>query len=116
MGKLVYENSIRVDIDDRALTHLQLVVGRKLRRGESCFFSWREDVSLGGGRNSIWLHPQSSLHFKFLGSREPALNEAWLRDMAVAANSPRGLYVVPEPVEDAALTALEFDRDQVSSI
>ncbi|WP_109210216.1 MULTISPECIES: ATP-dependent DNA ligase [Microbacterium] len=97
MGKLTYENAIKVDFDDRTLAHLQLVIGAKLRRGEPLHFTWRDDISIGGGRTSIWIHPQSTLVYKFYGSRKPQLNPAWIDALAYTANSSTGLYLVPEP-------------------
>ncbi|WP_439958202.1 DUF7882 family protein, partial [Salmonella enterica] len=44
MGKFIYEGSVKTEIEDRALTHLQLVITAKLRRGEPFPFSWREDA------------------------------------------------------------------------
>ena len=49
MGKFTYEGGQKVEIEDRALTHVQLVITAKLRRGEPFPFTWREDVSIGGG-------------------------------------------------------------------
>jgi len=43
MGKLTYDSTLTVDFDDRVLAHLQLVIGAKLRRAESFYFSWRDD-------------------------------------------------------------------------
>ncbi|MCT9821261.1 ATP-dependent DNA ligase [Microbacterium sp. W1N] len=97
MGTLTYEQSVKADFDDRVLAHLQVVIGSKLRRGEAFYFSWRTDQSLGDGRMSIWLNPRSSLVFKYFGSRAPRLNAAWVDALADTANSPSGLYVVPEP-------------------
>ncbi|NYE21485.1 ATP-dependent DNA ligase [Microbacterium immunditiarum] len=101
MGKFIYEGSIKVDFDDRVLAHLQLVIGSKLRRGEGFHFTWRDDPSIGDGRTTIWIHPQASLVYKFYGSRKPALNRAWIDALSFTANSPTGLYVVPEPAESA---------------
>lgn len=97
MGKLVYNDQVKVDIEDRAMAHLQIVIGNKLRRGEPFFFSWKEDVSVGSGRSTVWLHPSCGLHFKYHGGRPPKLNRAWLDALAFAANQPTGLYLVPEP-------------------
>jgi hypothetical protein len=101
MGKLIYEGTVKTDIEDRALTHLQLVITAKLRRGEPFSFTWREDLSIGGGRTTIWVHPGSSLVFKYFGSRQPAMNREWIDALAFTANSPSGLYLVPEPAEGA---------------
>ena len=97
MGKFIYEGSQKTEVEDRALLHLQLVITAKLRRGEPFPFSWREDVSVGGGRTTVWLHPGSSLVFKYYGSRQPSINRAWTEALAYTANSPGGLYVTPEP-------------------
>lgn len=104
MGKFTYENNIKIDIEDRLLAHLQTVIGGKLRRGESFFFSWRDDPSVGDGRTSVWLHPQSSLVYKFYGSRQPEINRSWLEALAYVANSPAGLHVVPEPADELSMS------------
>jgi len=97
MGKFVYEGGVKTEIEDRALTHLQLVITAKLRRGEPFPFSWREDASVGGGRTTVWIQPSSSLVFKYFGSRQPSINRAWIEALAFTANAPSGLYLVPEP-------------------
>jgi hypothetical protein len=97
MGKLIYENQVRVDFEDRVLAHLQTVITAKLRRGESFTLMWKDDVSIGDGRTIVWLHPRCSLVYKFYGSRLPTLNRAWLEALTYTANTPAGLYVVPEP-------------------
>lgn len=97
MGKFMFEGIVRVDFDDRVLAHLHAVIGTKLRRGESFYFTWKDDVSIGDGRTSIWLHPRSTIVYKFYGSRRPALNRAWVDALMTTANSGSGLYVVPEP-------------------
>ncbi len=101
MGKFVYEGGVKTEIEDRALTHLQLVITAKLRRGEPFPFSWREDTSVGGGRTTVWIQPGSSLVFKYFGSRQPSINRAWIEALAFTANAPSGLYLVPEPDHDA---------------
>lgn len=104
MGKLTYESIIKVDFDDRLLEHLQQVIGAKLRRGESFYFTWKDDVSVGGGRTVVWVHPNVSLTYKFYGSRMPAINRAWIQALMYTANSLNGLHVVPEPAEDADIS------------
>lgn len=100
MGKFIYDGTVKTEVEDRALTHLQLVITAKLRRGEPFPFSWREDPSVGGGRTTVWLHSASSLVFKYYGSRKPAINRAWIEALAFTANSPAGLHLVPEPAEE----------------
>lgn len=102
MGRFIYENQVRADFDDRVLAHLQTVITAKLRRGETFTLTWKDDVSIGDGRTTVWLHPGCGLVFKYYGSRTPALNRAWLDALTHTANAPSGLYVVPEPPEPAA--------------
>jgi len=95
MGLLTYDG-IEVEFDDRLLAHLHVVIVQKLRRGESFCFTWRDDLAVGGGRSSLWLHPSIPLHFKFYGSRSPVLNRAWLATLTLSSNSSQGLIVTPE--------------------
>jgi len=98
MGRFTYNRGPRVHIEDRALDHLQLVMTAKLRRGEPFAFTWRDDLSLGGGRTTVWVHPASALAFSYTGTRSRDINRDWLRDLAVTASQPGGLYLRPEPV------------------
>ncbi|MCR2812360.1 ATP-dependent DNA ligase [Microbacterium sp. zg.Y1090] len=107
MGKFIFEGQLKADFEDRLLSHLQLVIGNKLRRGESFHFTWRDDASVGDGRTSIWVHPRSVIVYKYYGSRRAALNPAWLGALAYTANSPQGLYVVPEPAPDTATASFD---------
>ena len=97
MGKLAYDRSLTIDFDDRTLAHLQIVIGMKMRRGESFYFSWKDDQQVGDGRTSIWLHPTIPLVYKYFGSRSPAINPAWIHALEVSANTNAGLQIVPEP-------------------
>lgn len=97
MGQFIYDNRVKVEIEDRALAHLRTVICDKLRRGERFLFTWPDDQSLGGGRTSVWVTPPSSLVFKFHGSRPPRLNRNWLAVLAAAANTPAGLHMLAEP-------------------
>lgn len=106
VGRFSYEGDAKVELDDRVLAHLQIVIGQKLRRGEPFFFTWRNDASLGDGRTTVWLHPQASLVFKFHGSRQPTLNRAWLEALTHTANAGSGLYVVPEPASTGSDEAM----------
>ena len=100
MGRLTYDHTTSIDFDDRVLAHLQIVIGTKLRRAESFYFSWSDDPAMGDGRNVIWLHPSMPLRFRYDGSRRPMVNRAWIEALMTVANSTDGLRVLPEP--DAA--------------
>ena len=108
MGTLTYDSKLSADFDDRTLAHLQIVVGAKLRRNEAFYFSWKDDASIGNGRTVIWMHPTIPVSFKFFGSRPPAINREWIDELMLLANTPSGLYLVPEtssptspPTEDS---------------
>jgi hypothetical protein len=98
MGQLIYDRSTaEIQMDDRTLAHLQIVIISKLRRQESFAFSWKEPVSSGDGRSTIWIYPTVSLRFRFDGSRQPSINQAWISALATSANSGSGLHFIPEP-------------------
>jgi hypothetical protein len=97
MGAFHYDADFHVN--DRLLAHLQIVIGAKLRRGESFYFSWRDDGRVGSGRTSVWLHPAISLRFKYYGSRMPRINPAWINALTVSANSAGGLQLLDEPFD-----------------
>lgn len=100
MGKFIYGSpAISVEIDDRTLAHLKVVIVAKLRRGESFSFSWERSKESGSGHSSIWLNPAVPLDFEFSGKREATLNRAWIDDLVQLANTPAGLRIVPEPPE-----------------
>ncbi|KYJ99050.1 MULTISPECIES: hypothetical protein [unclassified Microbacterium] len=108
MGRFIYDGSTKVEVEDRALRHLQLVMTAKLRRGEPFPYTWKEDASVGGGRITVWLHAGSSMVFKYVGSRQPEINRAWVDALAYTANSPGGLYLVPEPAGSAVTGNLDL--------
>lgn len=90
MGQLHYGNSdTRIEIPDRLLAHLKVVIATKLRRNESFMMSWTEDA----GRSSIWLQPSIPLRFVFGTADMEVLNPQTIRDMANAATSSAGLVV-----------------------
>lgn len=98
MGILVYgPTNLEVALEDRVLSHLQIVITTKLRRQESFVFSWRDDPAGGGGRSSVWLHPSIPLRFQYADSASPAINRVWLEALAASANGTSGLQVIEEP-------------------
>ncbi|TIH35657.1 ATP-dependent DNA ligase [Subtercola vilae] len=100
MGKLVYGDSgTEIEFDDRVLTHLQIVIGAKLRRRESFFFSWKDDPAVGDGRSSIWLDSSVPLYFRYSASKVPVINREWITVMTSSANSGAGLTFIEEPGE-----------------
>lgn len=92
MGTLMYAGT-SVEFDDRVLTHLQIVIVQKFRRGEAFLLSWLNHPSSGDGRASMWLTPAVPVFFSFNGSRVPALDNAWISRLSASADGPRGLVV-----------------------
>ena len=98
MGKIIYGHLRQeIEIDDRALAHLQAVVSTKLRRGEGFFLNWRDDPSVGDGHSAAWISPNIPLFFKYYGSKQIELSRAWIEAMTQGANSNGGLQLGAEP-------------------
>jgi hypothetical protein len=112
MGHLYYGNTAEpIEIPDRLLAHLKVVVATKLRRSESFTLSWRHPEDIPGGRTTIWMQPSIPLRFVFQTESESALDRELLTRLAAASNSSAGLFVeldmLDEPVrtESAVLAA-----------
>ncbi len=96
MGRFLYQNAANsVEVDDRALAHLRLVIMTKLRRGEP--FMFETSSPHGTGRRDFWMHPTIAVQFYFAGSRPPQINHRWVDSLMESANSADGLRMVPEP-------------------
>lgn len=107
MGSLFYGSSARaIEIPDRVLAHVKVVIATKLRRGESFTMSWRHPSGEVAGRSTIWLQPSIPLRFVF-GSVEPEmLDPALLQTYANSANSSSGLTVDLE-THDVIVTSVD---------
>ncbi len=97
MGLFVYDECRPVEIEDRALTHLQLVIIDKLRRNE------RFALTLTDGDRTImmWLNPYTALQFIYHGNRRPAVNREWIEELAINAGVTGVLMLVPEPLPES---------------
>jgi len=99
MGRFIYDSTATsVEIDDRTLAHLRIVVMNKLRRSESFMFD--AEMGDGSGRRSFWMHPSVPMQFHFYGGRNPRINRHWVEAMMLAASGPHGLHILPEPPAD----------------
>lgn len=97
MGTLYYGGEATpIDIDDRALAHLKMVIATKLRRGESFTLSWHHPEDQPRGRSTIWLHPSIPLRFVFDDPEPTELSRQWLEDLANSAHSSGGIQLVAE--------------------
>jgi hypothetical protein len=95
MGTLRYDGTA-LSLDDRLLTHLEIVVVQKFRRGESFLMTWLHDREAVEGRGSLWLTPGTPIYFRFSGSKVPTINEEWLQRLAGSAASSTGLVLTNE--------------------
>ncbi|MGJ0388115.1 hypothetical protein [Microbacterium sp. CGR1] len=96
MGSLYYGGSEPIQIDDRALAHLKVVVATKLRRNESFTLTWKHQDGQSDGRSTVWLHPSIPLRFVFDETEAPELSRRWIEDLAHSANSSGGITLVDE--------------------
>jgi hypothetical protein len=92
LGTLHYgtsNNEIKMPDDD--LAHLHIVVGAKLRVGESFFLSWVEDSRGICGRTSIWLHASIPLTFSYGTAKMSRISRERIDSMMTAAAVTGGL-------------------------
>lgn len=97
MGKMLYGGGHEIEIEDRALAHVKVVIATKLRRQESFTLSWKNSPDEPGGRSTIWLHPSVPLRFIFDAVQAPELNPQWISDLMHTANATGDLTLVDEP-------------------
>jgi hypothetical protein len=95
MGVLHYDGR-DLEFEDRLLSHVQIVVGLKLKRSESFYLSWLPGRETGAGRQAIWIANGIAMRFDFSGSRTPALNREWIERLVTSANSGIGLNLSDE--------------------
>ena len=94
MGQLFYGDTDRpIEIPDRLLAHLKVVITTKLRRAESFTLSWRHADGDAPGRSSLWLQEAIPLRFVFDDAEPEQLDGSVLQDMAHRATSSAGLTV-----------------------
>ena len=92
MGTMTHGN-VTVEFEDRMLSHLQIVIVQRFRRGEPMVMSWLDSLAVGDGRSSIWMTPTLPVYFKFAGSRVPEIDRDWLAQLSDSAASSTGLIV-----------------------
>lgn len=102
MGLLFYGgNTVPIEIEDRALAHLKIVIAMKLRRNESFTLSWQHPPTSPTGRTTIWLHPSIPLQFVFSEPEPPEISTEWITAMANSANTSGGIRLLPEHFDGA---------------
>lgn len=108
VGSIYYgDGAAPIQIEDRTLAHLKVVISTKLRRGESFTLSWRHPEGEPTGRSTIWLHPSIPLRFVFDDPEPTTLSREWVEELASSANSSGGILVVAEHPDDEAVATSE---------
>ncbi|MFJ6653939.1 hypothetical protein ACIQLJ_14200 [Microbacterium sp. NPDC091313] len=90
MGHLYYGGAAQpIDIPDRMLAHIKVVIATKLRRGESFTLTWRD----AAGRSTIWLQPAIELRFVFASPEPEMLDPEMLQRLANEAAGSAGMMI-----------------------
>ena len=97
MGRIVYGATGSVDVEDRTLAHLQILIAHKLRRSEP--FMLDITTTDGTGHRVLWIHPAVPIQLHFFGNRNPRINRTWIDQLVLAANRPNAVSIDSEPVE-----------------
>lgn len=93
MGKLFYGSDAQpIEIDDRLLQYLQVVLSTKLRRGESFTITWT-DTTAQHSRTSLWIQPAIPIRFQYSTSEPQRLSGGYLRHLADQAALSSGLML-----------------------
>lgn len=93
MGKLFYGSDPQpIDIEDRLLQYLQVVLSTKLRRNESFTITWT-DTPAQRARTTLWIQPSISLRFLYDSAESTPLSGGYLRELADQAATSSGLML-----------------------
>ncbi|MCW2164848.1 hypothetical protein B0I12_001983 [Microbacterium hydrothermale] len=96
MGMLFYSADTQpLQIDDRLLQYLQVVLSTKLRRGESFTITWT-DKAEGHARTTLWVQPSISMRFQYSSAESARLSGGYLRQLADQASMSSGLLLNAE--------------------
>ncbi|MFG6474932.1 hypothetical protein ACFXP7_00930 [Microbacterium sp. P06] len=106
MAKLFYGGgSTPIELPDRLLAHVKIVIAAKLRRGESFTLTWRHPDDAPGGRTTVWVQPAIPLRFVFSGVEPELLDPDLLRSLANQAATSGGLMFDLNDVVDTVAPA-----------
>jgi len=94
MGQLFYGSTTdSLELDDRTLAHVEIVILAKLRRKESFALANRTE---DGARTTVWISPSSTLKFQYaVGNQE--IDREWLDQLIDGANSAGGIQLGVKP-------------------
>lgn len=106
MGTLHYgATGEAIEMPDRILAHLKVLVSTKLRRNESFSLSWDRLIDGAVERSTIWLHCSIPMQFKMDAEAAKQLDRAYLQKLADQANSSSGVVIdLSDQVAERELT------------
>lgn len=114
MAHLFYGNTTEpIEMPDRLLAHVKVVIATKLRRNESFTLSWRHPADEAPGRSTIWIQPAIPLRFVFDTVEPDSLDNAFLKELANSANSSGGLTISLDADVDAPADSRARSRDRL---
>jgi hypothetical protein len=95
VGRFLYAGETAIEVDDRLLAHLRVVILTKLRRRESLALTLDYAASEGSGHTVLWLHPAIAIQFEIFSTVH--LNPRWIQQLILVADTPAGLRPMREP-------------------
>ena len=99
MGTLHFgPNCTTASIPDRTLRHLQIVMVAKLRRSELFTLTLSGEELESGNMTAILCAPSAFFEFEYERPVDD-LNTRWIEVLTVEAATPRGLSILPEPIQ-----------------
>lgn len=98
MGAIHYcDSSQAIRVEDRALTHLKMVMVTKLRRNEAFTLTWVTDDL----RSTLWIHPSIPLRFVFDETQAARLDAQWVENLMHHLSATGELRIIGETLEIA---------------
>jgi len=92
VGELHYGPDMpSIELPDRVLAHLQLVIGAKLRRRESFYLRIREVD--GSPSIALWIAHSIQLQFRYQHLQPLEIDREWLRDLEEQSFTPAGIII-----------------------
>lgn len=92
MGTLIYNHSVRIDLDDTLLVHLKAVVFAKLR-GQETFPVTITPQEKTAPTTSFWVSPSSAIVFEISTEMPLELSRELIDELMKSSYENRGLVI-----------------------
>lgn len=111
MGRLHYGGGNEpIEIPDRTLAHLRMLVTSKLRRSESFTVAWRHGEHDSDGRSMIWIHCSIPMRFEFDSAEPVQIDRALLEGLAQASMATGGIDLDTIAPPEKAMVRRHLER------